>query len=216
MIKLVKPTTVMVELDAKRAEHLMSDKSRPDPIRSAIQRFLTGGSTFNLTAEVFRTGVESLYSFMKQSGLQPGKEMKVAIEEAKRIKANVVYGDKDVESTVQNIAKRVSIFDLPKLLISSSRKVPVDLDLAEVQQARNPIEAYTEALKNRRYARLLLDYMRETTPEIVHVLIDERDEHMTQVLRGLKGRVVAVVGLAHMDGIERQWQKFENYDKDQK
>jgi hypothetical protein len=35
---------------------------------------------------------------------------------------------------------------------------------------------------------------------------DERDEVMVQSLSQLQGRVVGVVGLAHLDGIERRWE----------
>lgn len=36
---------------------------------------------------------------------------------------------------------------------------------------------------------------------------DERDEIMTRALLRLEGRAVGVVGLAHMDGIERRWEE---------
>lgn len=32
---------------------------------------------------------------------------------------------------------------------------------------------------------------------------------MTQSLVGLEGRVVVVVGLAHLDGIERRWEALQ-------
>lgn len=38
---------------------------------------------------------------------------------------------------------------------------------------------------------------------------DERDEIMTQALLRLEGRVVGVVGLAHLDGIERRWEQLQ-------
>ncbi len=38
---------------------------------------------------------------------------------------------------------------------------------------------------------------------------DERDEIMTDALLRLEGRVVGVVGLAHLDGIERRWEQLQ-------
>ena len=40
-------------------------------------------------------------------------------------------------------------------------------------------------------------------------MIDERDEHMVHSLSKLRGRVVGVVGLAHLDGIERRWEQLQ-------
>ena len=39
------------------------------------------------------------------------------------------------------------------------------------------------------------------------VLIDERDEFMFRKLLGCQGKVVAVVGLGHLDGIEERWKR---------
>ncbi len=44
---------------------------------------------------------------------------------------------------------------------------------------------------------------------IVQVLLHERDEFMARELRKQSGRVVAVVGMAHMDGIERWWDRMQ-------
>jgi pheromone shutdown protein TraB len=41
---------------------------------------------------------------------------------------------------------------------------------------------------------------------LASVFVDERDEMMTnELLKCRYERVVAVVGMAHMDGIERRW-----------
>lgn len=37
---------------------------------------------------------------------------------------------------------------------------------------------------------------------------DERDAHMVRELSRLEGRVVGVVGLAHLDGMERRWEEL--------
>eukprot|EP01023_Acetabularia_acetabulum_P057669 TRINITY_DN67273_c0_g1_i1.p1 TRINITY_DN67273_c0_g1~~TRINITY_DN67273_c0_g1_i1.p1 ORF type:complete len:179 (-),score=20.28 TRINITY_DN67273_c0_g1_i1:139-597(-) len=143
-------------------------------------------------------------------GLQPGKEMKVAMEQGQACSARIVYGDKDVESTIASIAKHVSIFDLTKLFMGQIAQRPLNPELAQVLQGQSSIEGIAEALKTRRYARLMVEQMREMSPGIITALIDERDQYMTEILAGLEGKVVAVVGLAHMDGIERRWEKLLN------
>ena len=96
-----------------------------------------------------------------------------------------------------------------------------------------------EALKTRKSAQQMSQLLRKMNPALAAVLIDERDEvinkilqhpkqarhlqlitklpsHITicvqimvQNLRNLKGRVVGVVGLAHLDGIERIWRDLQ-------
>lgn len=55
--------------------------------------------------------------------------------------------------------------------------------------------------------------MREEYPKIATVMVDERDEIMTQgLLNQCVGRTVAVVGMAHMDGIEGRWREAQGGD----
>ena len=47
-------------------------------------------------------------------------------------------------------------------------------------------------------------------PKVSRVFVDERDEIMVDaLLRHGDERVVAVVGMAHMDGIERRWEETQ-------
>ena len=49
-------------------------------------------------------------------------------------------------------------------------------------------------------------------PQLAAALIDERDQVMVDCLSKLQGRVVGVVGLAHLDGMERRWQEMQHLD----
>ena len=70
------------------------------------------------------------------------------------------------------------------------------------------VEDVVERLKTRHHARLLVSSMRRVAPDAVRVLLDERDAVLTEAIRSAPGRrVVAVVGMAHMDGIERLWDR---------
>lgn len=53
----------------------------------------------------------------------------------------------------------------------------------------------------------MTDYMRKLHPGAVRVMLDERDDVLCSNLLKCEGRVVGVVGLAHLDGIERRWQE---------
>jgi pheromone shutdown protein TraB len=65
-----------------------------------------------------------------------------------------------------------------------------------------------ELLKTRRAVRALTRHLREEFPKVAAAMVDERDEIMTQgLLNDCAGRSVAVVGMAHMDGIEGRWRE---------
>lgn len=70
-----------------------------------------------------------------------------------------------------------------------------------------------EVLSDRENTRALLGYIREAAPALHRALIAERDLYMGRALREAlcsrpeAQRIVAVVGLAHMDGIEAQFSK---------
>jgi pheromone shutdown protein TraB len=72
------------------------------------------------------------------------------------------------------------------------------------------IERIVENLKTRRHIREMREYMAYQMPRIARVFVDERDEIMVEALLRCKGeRIVAVVGMAHMDGIERRWEEAQ-------
>ena len=76
-------------------------------------------------------------------------------------------------------------------------------------------------MKKRSVVKAMQDNLEETNPSLVKVafllssfhktavqiLVHERDAYMVEKLHQLEGRVVGVVGLGHLDGIERLWNK---------
>ena len=48
-------------------------------------------------------------------------------------------------------------------------------------------------------------------PASTRIILDERDDILTRSLRACEGpRIVGVVGLAHLDGIEQRWAAMNN------
>jgi len=61
-----------------------------------------------------------------------------------------------------------------------------------------------EALKERRNVRNIMASLKSSLPEVYQALIGERDVYMSNsILKANGQKTVAVVGMAHMDGIER-------------
>ncbi len=66
-----------------------------------------------------------------------------------------------------------------------------------------------ERLKRREIVAALVREIRAASPALAAVLLDERDDYMAQGLAQLQGRAVAVVGLAHMEGLESRWRALQ-------
>jgi pheromone shutdown protein TraB len=83
------------------------------------------------------------------------------------------------------------------------------------KSVKEAVSAAVEHFKDRKRLRELVGWLASISPELVGVLLNQRDEHMYRELAGLAGAVgqlkggglhgVAVVGVAHMDGIEKRW-----------
>ena len=52
--------------------------------------------------------VTGFYRLMKTWGMDPGLEFKVAMEEAERLRATLVYGDADQDHTIRRISHSLS------------------------------------------------------------------------------------------------------------
>ena len=77
---------------------------------------------------------------------------------------------------------------------------------APTQMTPDNINAMMGLLKTRENTRVLADYIQRELPPLYTALIAERDEYMANSLLQSPGkRMVAVTGLAHMDGIERRF-----------
>ncbi len=81
----------------------------------------------------------------------------------------------------------------------------------EVSIDRDDFNDFVETMKARENVRKIMSALRSTAPEIYEAMVAERDEYMGRGLDELgsnlpgrsSGRTVAVVGMAHVDGIER-------------
>eukprot|EP00898_Chlorokybus_atmophyticus_P002212 jgi/Chlat1/2992/Chrsp2S04707 len=230
VIRRVKPDVVMVELDAQRAAELKAGKS-PNVLEASQAMLFCGhaseatmvvGVTRSLTAlmrglwgpgglqqRIIAGGLSSLYAALRRSGMDPGLEFKascVAIEEAKKLGAKLIYGDRDARVTTRRLGQVVSMWDL--LRAGRSGDQPV------VSGGASTLTDMVEEMKTRAKSRQIVEQMTKVNPEMVRVLITERDEHMARVLREAVVRhesrvAVAVMGLAHVDGVEQCWQEAE-------
>ncbi|EIE24045.1 hypothetical protein COCSUDRAFT_62569 [Coccomyxa subellipsoidea C-169] len=246
LIRVVKPTSVMVELCEARARRIRGSAQlqeggfAKDLVQELLRQLGAGGR--DLPQQFVKMGMQGFYRLLKSLGMDPGLEFKVAMEEAELLRARIVFGDADQDRTMRRISESLTVQAGPSTCNSLttvfmqqgllSMVMGGGLPPAEVVDflrsngsgkltdqasfltlcASKCCDA-VEAMKNRKMARAMTEYMRKVNPELASALTDERDEYMVNCLQQLEGRIVGVVGLAHLDGIERRWDALQNNDR---
>mmetsp|Transcript_12469 Transcript_12469/g.41063 ORF Transcript_12469/g.41063 Transcript_12469/m.41063 type:complete len:276 (-) Transcript_12469:962-1789(-) len=212
LIRRVRPDNVFVELCDDRAKKLragMSHSSFWGELFGTLNK--KGGSFVGNAVEL---APKAQYHLLRLIGIEPGAEFMAAMEAADELGARVVHGDQDQRVTLRRIRAAAephlkdwrSVWQFMEKLASA----PVPREVAEVlkpgERDGTPtgFSANIEAMKRRSVVRALRESNAALLPEISEVLVDERDDFMAERLKDLHGTTVAVVGMAHMDGLERR------------
>jgi pheromone shutdown-related protein TraB len=188
LIDAINPDTVCVELCQSRLESI----NNPDRWKNTdIFEVIKNGKTFLLLAQVI------LASFQKRIasklGIEPGAEMKAAIQRANDIDARLEVIDRDVRVTLKRTWKKLSLWSIMKILASS---------LVSAEDSSDVSSEEIESLKGKDELTAALNEFSEKLPEVKHTLVDERDRYMAAKLQKLKGdNIVAVLGAGHLPGM---------------
>lgn len=131
-----------------------------------------------------------------QYGTAVGNEMLAAAEAARDLKAHLAFIDLESSRIFQEFWSEMTLKEKVKLMLASflgmfTSKKGVEKEVARFEE--NPQD--------------YIDAFSKEFPSAKRVLIDKRDEHMSRKLRELSGRfgrIVAVVGDGHIDGMSRR------------
>lgn len=217
LVDQVQPSQVFLELDPPRAARLRHSQEQEEDVEQLFYRGLQqlqqqqqrGRIPFG--EELLKNFFRGFYALLKRYGYIPGIEMLAAMREAERVGASLYYGDRDIQDTVRELSASL---DPTHFLKAAATPPPPELEQV-LQQAfsggmMGNLEDGLEALKTREHARLMSGWMDKALPQVTQVMLHRRDCVMAENLRKHcgQGRVLAVVGLAHMDGVEREWEKL--------
>lgn len=138
-----------------------------------------------------------LASFQKKIadkfGIKPGQEMIDAIAAAEKTGAAIIPADREIQTTLSRIWRGMGFWEKTKLIFSM---------VLSFGQSDEIEETDIEKMKHQDILQSLLSEIKEDHPIIGEVLIDERDQFLTQSIQNAPGdRIVAVVGAAHVPGI---------------
>eukprot|EP00960_Hanusia_phi_P075751 768463-Hanusia_phi.AAC.4 len=193
VIQTVRPDAVMVELcEARKQTVVAIDNGQQSSMLDAILK-MAGIQREQARALVGDNILEFIDSYTR------GNEMLAAIRAAEQVGAKVILGDRDQNTTMRRLKEEFNLSDVVRLFTTQVAKSVFS----------NPF-AHRHSISNitRHEVRQVLQSLREScSPGFVSALVDERDEIMAQTLANCHyPRVVAVVGMAHMDGIEKRYQ----------
>ncbi|MCK9581566.1 MAG: TraB/GumN family protein [Methanoregula sp.] len=130
-------------------------------------------------------------------GVEPGAEMKAAIEEAEKRNIPIALVDRNISVTLMRFWNSLGF--LEKIRMGWALIVSI----AEVDNGQ---EIDIESLKDQNVIDMVMEEFRKFSPNGARALIDERDAYIAHQLVLLKaqrpeGKILAVVGAGHRQGI---------------
>ncbi|MCX6678234.1 MAG: TraB/GumN family protein [Methanothrix sp.] len=197
-IEETRPDIVAVELCLARYRALTGQEVEKE---IKISELLSGGKLFFFLVQLFLAYIQRKIG--EELGVKPGSEMLAAIEAAKRAGARVALVDRDIGITIQRFWSAMGFFDKIRLVGSL---VPAALGWGDVEEI--DIDSITQA----DIVSQMISEFRKISPGAANVLVDERDAFLARNLHLLskQGRVLAVVGAGHREGIVRHLEHPEN------
>ena len=201
IIDAFKPSVVLLELCPGRFEKLKAGREVSDLefLAQSVRSFFEPGTT--LSNKIVKFGFSSTYRIFKHMGMNPGGEFRAALASAERQGSHIVLADRDVKETLRRISENLRMEDLWRLILPDESNVGQGLP---IQMSDDRIKEI-EKMKTRENVRAMVARLRKINPGLACSLIDERDEILFHNLAKQKGQIAGVVGLAHLDGIEKLW-----------
>ena len=183
---------VAVELDEQR----LAAVTDPDALaRLDLVKVLREGKTPLFAANLALASYQRRLA--EQLGIEPGAELKAAVEDARARGLPMHLIDRDVGLTFRRALQSLGWWQRTKLGGGLVAGLIIDEEVAEHD---------IEKLKQGDMLQASFSEFAEQTPELYEALIAERDRYMAARLRETAGEardVLAVVGAGHLDGLAR-------------
>lgn len=186
-----RPDVVAVELDESRYRQLRGEA--PDDIEP--RDLLRGNTVFQFLAYWLLSYVQARLG--ERFDIEPGADMKAAIDVAESLGIDVALVDRDIQTTIQRFWKRLSFIEKLRLVWQ------LLLAMGGLDPGGEGIEM--EELTDTDVVTAMIEEFRRFSPGGAEALIDERDAYIAHRLHTLLDQgadVVAVVGAGHVEGIK--------------
>ncbi|MDI9633722.1 MAG: TraB/GumN family protein [Methanolinea sp.] len=188
-IREFSPDVVAVELDPAR--YAVLKKQARDP---AVDEILEARNFTQVLVQWILAYLQRRIGL--DMGVEPGAEMKAAIEEAEARNIPVALIDRDIGITLRRFWRSLSFLEKARLLYA----------LAASMASLDPGDIDVEELKREDVLSVAMEEFRRFSPNGARALIDERDSYLAHNLIALRERhqrVLAVIGAGHVAGVKR-------------
>lgn len=139
----------------------------------------------------------------KKLNTTPGQEMLQGIQSAKEHHCNLVLADRNIQTTFLRIWRNLSLWGKCRLFVTL---------LFGKDDAAD--EADLESLMEKGNLEAAISSIEKDFPQIADILIHERDQYLAHKIKKAEGdKIVAVLGAAHVPGIEKEIFKQQDIDK---
>jgi len=227
LVREIRPQAVFLELDKKRVNRVSKDNDQSVLSSSSaiVSLLLYASFDLDIRGKFLRAGsaivgdaIKGLYKGLEEEGFSPGEEFSIAMREGSNVGSDIILGDQDVDYTLGRLAEAISKTDIRKLLKADSdfeialrKSLPDNIqDQLKGQDTLNAqqLSLFVESMKTKENIKQIMNVVKQQTPEVYQALVAERDLFMATGLDKLSqyDSVVAVMGLAHLDGVESSLQ----------
>ena len=193
-IEEVEPDIVAVELDQGRYRQLRGEA--PEDLTASD--LLEGNTVFQLLAYWLLSYVQMRLG--ERFDIEPGAEMRAAIDTAEERGMGVALVDRDIQTTIQRFWSRMRFRE--KLHLFGG----LTLGMIGFGLGDDVEEVHPDDLTDTDVVTAMIDEFRRFSPGGAEALIDERDAYIAHHLIALREQgysVVGVIGAGHRAGIER-------------
>ncbi len=198
-----KPDVVGIELDNERLHQLVSGQKWQ---QTNIIEVVKTGKTYLFLLNILLSNLQKQLG--AKVGVQPGSEMMVAIKKSQENKIPIRLLDRNVNVTLKRAFKTMTLRE--KLRLGSS----IIMGFFGGMSNGEKIDAIKiEELKNEDLINKLMKELGRQMPSVKKVLVDERDDYITEMIKNSPGKkMVAVVGAGHLNGICENIKKNKKTD----
>ena len=195
-ITTYQPDIVAVELDTERANALFS-KEKPKIGFSAIGKVGLQGFIFA------KLGQNMQQKLGKWVGVEPGSEMKTAIELAKKNNLEVTLIDQPINITLKNFSKAFTWREKFRFL----GEVAASLITPKRQAKKTGINFDVSKVPEKELIIKLMQHMQEQYPSLYKAIVEDRNKYMVkkiiQIMREKQDKkILVIVGAGHVQGMQ--------------
>lgn len=196
-IEMHKPDVVAVELCQRRFESISKkDKWENTPVTALIR----SNNAYFILAQTFLSSIQRKLG--EEYGVEPGSEMIAAMQEAEKSNIPVALVDRDITVTLKRAWRMMGIREKVKV-VWEFLKAMIGFDEEELE------ELDLQELMKQDVLSQMMEEFSGIAPSASKVLISERDSYIAQKIfeESKKGKVLAVVGAGHINGIKKHLEK---------